>query len=119
MRGAHMIQESEAAPRATRQDWVAALGRAAYRAGAMFLIFLGCAAAGGAIGLASVGSDAEGFDALGAAIWGMLVGSVVGVILAVEFLFLPLPQSIVTRLIIVAAFAILFCAALGIQGLYD
>lgn len=117
--GTLMVPQSEASAPGPPKNGFAAFGRIAYRLGAAFLIFLVAAAAGGAIGLVWVGPDAEGWDAFGAAIWGMLVGGIMGGIAAVGSLFAPLPRNVVTRWIIVAVLAGLFFAALGTQEVYD
>ncbi len=114
-----MLPESDAPASPPAKNAFATFGRIAYRAGAALLIFLVATAAGGAVGLVWVGPDADGWEALGAAIWGMLVGAIVGVIAAVAFLFSPLPRHALTRWIIVAVLVGLFFGALGIQEIYD
>lgn len=67
-----------------------------YKIGGAFLLFATAAMLGSAVNIL-LNRDAEGWDAFAAAIGGLVWGAAVGLVAAIVFVFLPVPNLVKDR----------------------
>lgn len=63
--------------------------------------------------------DGEGMEELGAAIWGFLIGAILGLIAAIAFLWAPVPRRGALKFLVVALLFGAWMTGLGIMEILD
>lgn len=90
-----------------------------YRIGGGLLVWVAAALAGADAGLLWAGQDADGFEALGAAIWGFLLGAAVGVAGGILFGIANPPARALHRWLVLGVLAVVAVLSLALQEAID